>query len=200
MNYLAHLYLAQPTADSHMGNLLGDFRRGVDPHTLPKAVKLALDNHLLVDKFTDHHPLVKHTRALFSPHRRRFAGVATDVLFDHLLIQHWSKFTDQPFSDFCALSYRLLQSRSDAMPTRMQHVVKRMCEDDWFATYASLDGVDLALNNIAKRIRFNNSFAGAVHDIEAHLDDFNAVFLTFFPELVAHVTSYNIEQATEFRR
>ncbi len=25
MNYLAHLYLAQPTADSHFGNLLGDF-------------------------------------------------------------------------------------------------------------------------------------------------------------------------------
>ena len=30
MNYLAHLFLARPTADSQFGNLLGDFRRGVD--------------------------------------------------------------------------------------------------------------------------------------------------------------------------
>ncbi|MEO2279683.1 ACP phosphodiesterase [Pseudoalteromonas pernae] len=200
MNYLAHLYLAQPTSDSHIGNLLGDFRRGVNTDELSKPVKLGLDNHILVDKFTDNHPFVKRTRALFSPHRRRFASVATDVLFDHLLIQHWSTFNSLPFSDFCARSYRLLQTKSQSMPAKMQHVVGRMCNDDWFATYASLDGVDLALNNIAKRIRFTNSFAGAVHDIEAHYDEFNAVFLTFFPELVAHVTSYNIEQATEFRR
>ena len=50
MNYLAHLFLARPTADSHFGNLLGDFRRGVDISRYGRAVQLGLKNHYEVDK------------------------------------------------------------------------------------------------------------------------------------------------------
>ncbi|MDY6889735.1 MAG: DUF479 domain-containing protein, partial [Pseudomonadota bacterium] len=53
MNYLAHLYFAQPTADSHFGNLLGDFGGRRHAEYLPNSVKSALENHYLVDKFTD---------------------------------------------------------------------------------------------------------------------------------------------------
>ncbi len=96
MNYFAHLTLARPTVPSKVGNLLGDFMRGVREPDLPEAVRLGLHNHRLVDRFTDHHPLVIESRALFSPQRRRFAGVALDVLFDHFLIRHWSRFHDTP--------------------------------------------------------------------------------------------------------
>tara|TARA_B100001059_G_scaffold527_1_gene442 strand:+ start:878 stop:1168 length:291 start_codon:yes stop_codon:yes gene_type:complete len=71
MNYLAHLYLAKPTADSHFGNLLGDFGGQRQVTHLPTTVKSALDNHYLVDKFTDTHPLVKEAKQLFSAKRRR---------------------------------------------------------------------------------------------------------------------------------
>ena len=52
MNYLAHLFLARPTADSQFGNLLGDFRRGVDIKEFGQAVQLGLKNHYEVDRFT----------------------------------------------------------------------------------------------------------------------------------------------------
>ncbi|MFY8274731.1 ACP phosphodiesterase [Pseudoalteromonas sp. SSDWG2] len=193
MNYLAHLYLSQSTSDSHFGNLLGDFRRGVNKTDLAPAVLRGLENHLLVDKFTDHHQLVKNAKQLFSEQRRRFAGVAIDVAFDHFLIRHWHTFTPQSFSDFRQHSYALLNRRVDKMPPKMQSVVTRMCEEDWFATYASLDGIDLALNNIAKRIRFENTFHGAAHDIAVHYAEFEEIFLAFFPQLQAHVHTHNIE-------
>ncbi|WP_105189282.1 acyl carrier protein phosphodiesterase [Pseudoalteromonas sp. T1lg48] len=196
MNYLAHLYLAQPNADSHFGNLLGDFRRGLVHQQWPKAVQLGLENHLLVDRFTDQHSSVRCAVSLFSPQRRRFAPVALDVLFDHLLIRHWQDFTSTEFDEFCRQSYQLLNTRSDLMPARMRHVVGKMSEQDWFATYAELDGVALALDRIATRIRFRNDFAGAIEDIERHFDAFEAHFLAFFPELITHVQTHNIELAS----
>ncbi|MEM0514790.1 ACP phosphodiesterase [Pseudoalteromonas sp. YIC-827] len=195
MNYLAHLYLAQPNADSHFGNLLGDFRRGLVHQQWPKAVQLGLENHLLVDRFTDKHSSVRAAIGLFSPQRRRFAPVALDVLFDHLLIRHWQEYSNAEFDDFRRQSYQLLDTRTELMPERMQTVVGKMCEQDWFATYAELDGVAMALDRIASRIRFENSFAGAIDDIERHFDALEAHFLAFFPELIAHVQAQDLELA-----
>ncbi|GAA65583.1 hypothetical protein P20311_3394 [Pseudoalteromonas sp. BSi20311] len=193
MNYLAHLYLAQPTADSHFGNLLGDFGGQRQLTHIPVTVKSALDNHYLVDKFTDAHPLVKEAKQLFSPKRRRFAGVAVDVVFDHFLIQHWRQFNNQSLIDFKHTSYGLLDKRIPVMPTRMQRVVTSMTQNDWFKEYESVDGVGLALDNIAKRIRFTNTFSGAAEDISRHYNELDGLFLAFFPELIKHVNEFNLE-------
>lgn len=193
MNYLAHLYLAQPTADSHFGNLLGDFGGKRIANELPVTVKRGLDNHYLVDKFTDHHDMVNQAKQLFSPQRRRFAGIAIDVLFDHFLIQHWERFNQKPLRDFKAESYQLLQQRVHVMPGRMQSVVTSMVNNDWFKEYETTTGIGIALDNIAKRIRFANRFSGAIEDIERHYGAFENVFLEFFPQLIDHVKHHDLE-------
>ena len=50
MNYFAHLALARPTPASKVGNLLGDFMRGVREEELPPPVRQGLRNHRLVDR------------------------------------------------------------------------------------------------------------------------------------------------------
>ena len=79
------------------------------------------------------------------------------------------------------------------MPTRMQHVVTSMTKNDWFKEYETVEGVGLALDNIAKRIRFTNTFAGAADDIAQNYDELEAVFLAFFPELIKHVSEFDLE-------
>ena len=195
MNYLAHLYLAQPTADSHFGNLLGDFGGQRQLTHIPTTVKSALDNHYLVDKFTDAHPLVKEAKQVFSAKRRRFAGVAVDVVFDHFLIAHWQQFNNQSLIDFKHTSYDLLDKRIPVMPLKMQRVVTSMTQNDWFKEYETIDGVGLALDNIAKRIRFTNNFAGTAEDITRHYSELDELFLAFFPELIKHVNEFNLESA-----
>lgn len=195
MNYLAHLYFAKPTADSHFGNLLGDFGGHRYLNYIPTPVKNALDNHYLVDKFTDAHPLVKEAKQYFSPRRKRFAGVALDVLFDHFLIKHWHTFKQQPLSDFKQISYGLLAKRIPIMPTKMQRVVTSMTKNDWFKEYETIEGVGLALDNIAARIRFTNYFAGAAEDIARYYTELDAVFLAFFPQLIKHVKQRGLESA-----
>lgn len=194
MNYLAHLFLARKTPDSHFGNLLGDFRRGSELSRYSNEVLTGLNNHLLVDRFTDAHPQVVAAKRLFQPSRRRFAPVALDVLFDHFLIKHWSRYTRYDIDTFREDSYRLLRTRLDTMPPRMQHVVERMTQNDGLIGYAELSGVGRALYYLADRIRFANQFEHCIEDIEQHYATLEDTFLRFFPDLLAEVYAHDLEQ------
>lgn len=187
MNYLAHLFLAQPTADSHFGNLLGDFRRGVSAHQLSIPVKLGLENHYLVDKFTDSHPHVRQARLLFQPKHRRFAPVAIDMMFDHFLILRWSHYSTMSFEQFCGQSFRLLRARLDDMPPIMQQSVSHMIAHNWFEKYARFEGISRAISAVANRIRFDNNFAHCIDDIQNNMDELESVFVDFFPALQKYI-------------
>ncbi|WP_334031121.1 acyl carrier protein phosphodiesterase [Alteromonas sp. P256] len=193
MNYLAHLFLAKPTADSQFGNLLGDFRRGVDVIAFSQDVQRGLENHYVVDKFTDQHDLVKEAKTLFHQSRRRYAPVAIDIYFDHLLIKHWSRFSGQPFSSFCSQRFELLETRLPQMPRTMQHSVGHMITHNWFDDYAREEGIAKAISVVAKRIRFKNDFHKSVDDIASNKAKLESLFLSFLPELIEHVNEKAIE-------
>ena len=53
MNFFAHLVLAEPTPQSRLGNLMGDFCQGLDLKTLPVAVQAGIWRHRAIDRFTD---------------------------------------------------------------------------------------------------------------------------------------------------
>lgn len=186
MNHLAHLFLSPPSVEARVGNLLGDFARGLDSSLLPSEVRRGLENHRAVDAFTDQHPDVKAAKTLFSSKRRRFAGVALDVLFDHYLLRHWRVFTDTPKSAFIEDVYHDLTVGRPLMPERMARVTQRMVEDDWLGAYESLDNIGLALDRIAGRIRFRNEFAGMIEEIRPLDAALEAHFLSFFPQLVLY--------------
>lgn len=193
MNYLAHLYFAQSTADSHFGNLLGDFRRGVEVNSLSPRVRLALENHYEVDRYTDSHPAVVEAKQLFDVKRRRFAPVALDIYFDHLLIKHWSEFSTTSLHDFSTTSFALLEQRLMHMPNIMRQRIGSMISQNWFDDYAKEEGIDMAITSVAKRIRFTNRFHYVVDDIAQHRSEIERYFLLFFPDLKRHITRYGPE-------
>ena len=177
-----------------MGNLLGDFAKGVDLQRLPDAVVAGLKNHRAVDRFTDAHPLMQEMKSLFSPHRRRFAGIALDVYCDHLLMQFWSQFETRLLADVIDAFYTRMDSAQTLMPNdKMRSVTARMVRYDWFGSYRELDAVGAALDNIARRIRYPNQFGGAMEDIIAHREQLEQGFLEFFPQLIAHVRVLKLE-------
>ncbi|EJI85858.1 hypothetical protein AEST_12600 [Alishewanella aestuarii B11] len=199
MNYLAHAALAQPQPQSLVGNLLGDFCKGVAIDTLPRPIQAGLANHRAVDRFTDSHPLVREARACFSTERRRFAPVALDVLFDHFLIQHWQQFYATPYLQAKSELYLQLATAEPLMPEAMAVVMRKVRQQDWLAAYQQLDGVAMALDRIAQRIRFANRFSGAGQDIERHYPRLEQVFLSFYPELQAHVAALGLERPAQIR-
>ena len=195
MNYFAHLVLSQPTVESAVGNLLGDFARGIDQAALDPAVLAGLKNHRAVDRFTDSHPKVKALKQCFSQKRRRFAGIALDVYFDHLLVSYWQDFDHRNIDDVIAGYYLRMEQGQALMPgSEMRRVTSRMIAHDWFGSYRDIDSVAEALDRIATRIRFPNAFDNAIEDLLSNEDLIQSVFLQFYPELKAHVESLGFEQ------
>ncbi len=194
MNYLAHLFLAQNNSASHVGNLLGDFARGIDKARLPVEVRRGLENHWAVDRFTDQHAEVRLLKSLFSAERRCFAGVALDLVFDHYLIRHWSRFHSASFEETYLSYYQCLLEGRELMPVHMQGVIDRVVKQDWFASYRSLQGIGYALDRIASRIRFQHCFTGVVEELYLHDAQLETAFLHFFPELIEHIEQLAIER------
>ncbi len=193
MNYLAHLHLSQWTSLSLVGNLMGDFMKGVDITMLPSVVQRGIKNHQAVDKFTDSHVVVKELKKLFTKERKRFASIALDILFDHFLILHWQKFHGEELSSFLEKVYKKLDKERGVMPIYMQEIVSRIIEYDILHSYKTLEGVSAALDRVASRITMKHSFYNAIIEVEEHYKTFEEGFLLFFPDLVAHIDHLAIE-------
>ena len=194
MNHFAHLSLAQPTVESTVGNLLGDFARGLDQQKLPPAVYAGLLNHRAVDRFTDAHPRVRAMKNAFSPARRRFAGIALDIYFDHLLLTHWPRFERRNPDALIADLYRRMAAGRAMMPgENMRRVTQRMIDYDWFGSYRDLDAVAESLDRVAARIRFANRFGNAIEELTANCALIEDGFFEFYPALQRHVAELAIE-------
>lgn len=194
MNHFAHLVLSQPTVESTVGNLLGDFARGVDTAKLLPDVRAGLLNHRAVDRFTDSHPLIIEMKSRFSPQRRRFAGIALDIYFDHLLINHWEKFESEETAKVIQAFYARIKAGQSLMPGReMQSVTMRMVEYDWFGRYRDAESIAKALDRVAGRIRFANSFDNAIEDLQANHEEIRVAFFEFYPQLRSHIAGLAIE-------
>ena len=194
MNYFAHLCLAQDTPESLVGNLLGDFMRGVDPRALPLPVYRGLENHRKVDRFTDTHPLIRELKELFDRDCRRFAGIALDIYFDHLLIKHWAHLEARKLDQVNEHFYSTLSNNLQLMPSeRMQTVCSRIVSGRWFDAYAHQQNALEAVRRAATRIRFANSFDRACGELLRNQSEIEAAFLRFYPELAAHIRTLAIE-------
>ena len=194
MNHFAHLVLSQPTVESTVGNLLGDFARGLDQNSLSRPIQAGLSNHRTVDRFTDAHPLVAEMKLGFSSRRRRFAGIALDIYFDHLLIKHWDNFENRGLDALIAEFYQRMSAGQEMMPgEKMREVTLRMIEFDWFGCYRELDAIAESMDRVAGRIRFPNQFDNAIEDIMSHEEMIRDGFLEFYPQLQQHVIDLAIE-------
>lgn len=192
MNYLAHLYLSPDDEYIRLGNLMGDFVKGNKGYfqSLPTSVQQGVLLHRAIDKFTDQHQDVYQLKRLLSPERRRFSGIISDVVFDHLLAKNWSKFSTDSLAEFAIQQHQLLTKHQKLMPEKMQIMTSRMIAGHWLEGYQLPESIDGALNGISRRIRFNNNLLNAYQEVSPQLEQYQQVFARFFPQLQAASTGF----------
>lgn len=192
MNFLAHLYLADGTEASLVGNFMGDFVKGpledLERRHGPEVVR-GLITHRKVDAFTDSHPEFLAAKRLVSPARRRFAGIIVDLSFDHFLARDWSRYADSDLDAFVRGVYAVFRRNLDRFPVASRAIVDRMIAQDWLGAYRTIDGLGAIMNRMAARRlrRGGDRFAGAVEELESNYAALEARFERFFPEVVGYV-------------
>ena len=187
MNYLAHVYLARHDADAMLGALLGDFVFGTSgPQAWPEPVRGEILRHRRIDRFTDAHPAVVAVRERFPDGRRRYAGIALDVYFDHRLARDWPRWSSEPLHAFSARFYAHLLENRARLPERLRAIAPLMARHDWFGSYRERASVDRAVARIATRLSRNgDTLVACLDDVARHEARLAATFDAFFPDLVA---------------
>jgi acyl carrier protein phosphodiesterase len=186
VNWLAHLRLAPAAPLVRLGNLAGDFVRGVDTSSLHPDLRRGIEQHRAIDRFVDAHRVHRRGRARFGAPWRRFGGVALDVFFDHFLARDWAELGDGVALDaFIDRVHLQLEEHQQLLPPALARAYVRMQEHGWLRMYASIEGVDEVLGAMARRSRRAKPLADAAAELRRNYDAFDADFAELWPELAA---------------
>lgn len=185
MNYLAHLYLSESDDDVLLGSLMGDFVKGPLDGRYGTGITHGIALHRKIDSFTDAHPLVHESKSRVSPERRRYAGIMVDMFYDHFLARHWPEFSEVPLAAFTLGVYELLARRREILPERLQRMATHMRETDWLGSYAEIESIHAALNNMGRRLKRENRLLDSADELERSYAGFERDFRAFLPEVRA---------------
>lgn len=193
MNFLAHLYLAQPTVEHRLGNLLADFIKGTTRQEFSAEMQAGMKHHQQIDSFTDRHPVVRHSKRLLSPAHRRMSGILVDIFYDHHLACHWSEYSDVPLATFTQEIYRSFQTYGGWLPRDVHVLLNQIATEDWLTQYQTIEGIEATLSRLSRRIshRWQRSvnLCPAIEDWLTHYPAVAQDFSQFFPDIIQHCHS-----------
>ena len=181
MNYLAHLYLSRQDPESLIGNLAGDFVKGVLRDEFTPGIRAGIMHHRRIDAFTDTHPQVAAFRRVLIPDFGHYARVISDVFFDHFLATGWREYSDETIEEFVDRVFTLM--RDQPRPLRLDRVFLYI--PSWILSYQDIEGVRGALTGLSRRLSRRPNLEAATHHLIDSRDELERRFRAFFSDVVA---------------
>lgn len=176
MNFLAHAWLASGGSDDFLyGNLIADGVKGSDLGDWPSEVALGIRHHRRVDAVVDSHPIVVSARARAPHGRRRYAGIALDMLWDHFVSR------DHADALLVQRCYDVLSTRP--APQRLESMVPLLIQQDWLNRYADFDFTCRAVRGLGKRLSGPNRLAELIPWLEGDYARLERDFTKLWPDL-----------------
>ncbi len=195
MNHLAHFFLSGDNEDLAIGNFVADFISNRELPQFTEGVKQGIMLHRKIDAFTDAHPIVKQSTKRLHPFHHKYSPVIVDIYYDFLLAKNWNKYADgdpavwnDDLRSFVDKIYNLLTERHLDLPLKLRNRLPRMIADDWLMRYSTYEGLHRAFLMIEKHAAFPGNFGNAATHLEMYLEEFDAEFNLFFPDLQRHVS------------
>ena len=183
MNFLAHIALSGNDDDLLVGNFMGDFIKGSHWKMLPTRIAHGVLLHRAIDSFTDEHEESFSLRRLLHASCGKYAPIALDMLYDHLLAATFTNWYPQPLDEFAEESYTKLQSMNEYMPDRCRLLLSYMVRQDWLTSYADFEGIQTAMARMERRIGRDVGFHQAALAFNLNRNRFEDGFHRIFPEI-----------------
>lgn len=187
MNFLAHLYLSGDDEQVKVGNFVADWVKGKDLSAFPERIRQGIVMHRHIDSFTDSHPLVKETKALFYASHRRYAGIVTDIVYDHYLSVNWASYSNIGRLFFIDEVHDILCRYHELLPGRSRVILPALIYEGWLKSYVSLHGVQRVLARMSVRTSLPDMTAQAVSILRGNYPLAEKQFTSFFEDLRDYV-------------
>lgn len=184
MNHLAHFALAGPEPGLLVGGFLGDYIKGRLENRFTPEIERGIRLHRAIDRYTDSHPVVKSSYERFDPRFRRYAGIITDIAFDHLLAQNWSQYYNEPLESYSASTLEKLLVHKELLTDAAYQTASRMQEHNSLAHYGGLEFLERSFIYLSGRLKHTNPLMDAYPDCEAQLPGLTEDLSVFFPDLI----------------
>ena len=172
------------STDELLGSLYGDFVKGPLAGRFSPKTEAAIQLHRTIDAFTDAHRVVKRALSRFPSEKRRYAGIALDMFFDHCLARDWEQYSNVPLDDFAQHIYGMLEAEPN-LPSSLAQVVPLMISEDWLCAYRDIEMIGYGLGVISKRLSRPEGLDGLFEHLEGNYELLSADFSDFYPALQA---------------
>jgi len=183
VNFLAHSLFARGDSERIAGQFCGDFSRGTELKDYSENIRVGILMHRHIDAYTDSHTSLTPIRNLFPKPHRRFAGIITDVLFDHFIADDWQAHSSDTFDVHIELIHRALTEHKHQLPAKLNKFAAFLKSERIFESYLTFEGVELTLERLSHRSSRFAPLAGSAALAHAHIDELKVGFDEFFPEL-----------------
>ncbi len=195
MNYLAHAFLSGQDEDLLVGNFIGDAVKGKAINGYPATIRRGIRLHRAIDEYTDRHPVYRQSRSRLSGRYRHYAGVLTDIFYDHFLARNWQQYHHDPLPVYTHWVYAVLARQAAALPERVNYMLQFMVPQNWLLNYANLTGIQKVLSGMARRTTFESGMENALDELQQYYTELEEEFATFFPQLQTFVQQKLKEKA-----
>jgi acyl carrier protein phosphodiesterase len=187
MNFLAHIYLSGNSNEIRLGNFIGDYVKGGEHKNYPTLVQKGILLHRKIDSFTDSHPIVRKHKLLFQHKYRKYAGIVTDIIYDHMLAHDWHKFSEVNFDEFVETTHDWLLNYLDSMPLEMKKFVPNFIRNNWLKAYTSIEGIQSVLIGMSKGTSLPAEHEYAILVFRKHYEEIRHDFFNYFEKLQEYV-------------
>lgn len=187
MNVLAHIYLSGDSDEIIIGNYIGDYVKGRDYLKYPELIRKGIIIHRRIDDFTDRHPVVHRSKILFSKKYHKYAGVVTDILYDHYLTKEWDFFSRRPIESVTYQFYRAMVNNYDILPEKVKDRIPFFIINNWIESYRTSKGLKSVFRAMSRRTSLPNEARYAIKTFKKNYYSLNDDFMEFFPQLIEMV-------------
>src|SRR5258708_29277693 len=125
MNHPHLLFLSGTTAESLIGNLSGDFVKGLLGDRFPPAIRDGIADHRSIDAFTDSHAEVAAFRRVLIPELGHYSRIVSDVFFDHFLATDWQRYSNETLAAFVGRVCAMFDPHHAELPLRLTPALPR---------------------------------------------------------------------------
>jgi acyl carrier protein phosphodiesterase len=192
MNFLAHALLAGDDPGLIAGGVAGDWVKGrLDTLALTDDFRRGVSLHRAIDTYAETHPAFRQSRQRIAAERRRWSGIFVDLYYDHLLARDWHAWAEWHKAPLPAFTQRVYAALAASVPHQgaLDDAARRafalMQQEDWLASYGTLDGLDAILARMSRRARHANPLAEGSRDFLADPQGFEGDFRGFLADAVA---------------